>query len=468
MKNKSLVFSIVFSLFSIALLFTINYVTSFAHPWFIYPAFAVLWWPLSLYFGKTKKFRAFSVIGALYIAGFSYLVNLITSTSFPWFMFPAFAVMWWPLSVLLAKKPKAFAVVSALYISAFFAILNYTTSPGFPWAIFPIFAVMWWPLTVLINPAKRAKIYSIVGGIYILGFMWIVNYITTPSVIWFFYPAFAVLWWPISLVICGAKKYKLYSVVSTIYITAFLALVNYITSPQYIWFYYPLYALLWWPLSMFLARKPKIYSVVMSLLTLGFLALINYMNSPNTIWFLYVGFNLIWWPLAMLLGKHAKSFWFALIGAASIIGYYIFLYYRLTPGIHPWYLYIILPAIWWSVCAALKKRALTIVFQIISVVVFLAYYIILNAILTPTVFWTIHLIYPALWALMGIYFGHTKKYFAFSICAAVVTIAYFAFINYMYSPNVIWAVYPAFAILWWPLSMYFFKSKKETPQKVSQ
>lgn len=219
---------------------------------------------------------------------------------------------------------------------------------------------------------------------------------------------------------------------------------------------------------MFLAKKSKIYSIVMSLLTLGFLALINYMNSPQTIWFLYAAFNLIWWPVAMLLGKRAKSLWFAVLGAAAIIGYYIFLYCRLTPGVHPWYLYIILPALWWPVCSALKRKALTIGFQLISLAAFVAYYTILNAILSPQTFWSIHLFYPVLWAVMGIYFGYSKKFFAFSVCAAVVTIAYFSIVNYIYSPNVIWAVYPAFAILWWPLSMYFFRRKKEIPQTASQ
>jgi len=64
------------------------------------------------------------------------------------------------------------------------------------------------------------------------------------------------------------------------------------------------------------------------------------------------------------------------------------------------------------------------------------------------------------WAVIGDYFGSRKKYFALSIWGAGITIIFFAYINYMNTPNVIWAVYPVFAILWWPLSLYFFKVRK--------
>ncbi len=467
MKNKSLIFAVIGAAMIIAITCITNYYTSPGFPWAIFPVFGVLWWPLSVYFGRSKKFKAFSVVGSLLIAGLAYLVYAVTSGDFPWYIFPVFGVLWWPLAMILgtAGRPKLFAAVSALYISAFFVLVNYVTSPAFPWAMFPIFGVMWWPLSVIINPSKRGRLFSILGSIYIILFLFAVNFITSWGHPWFIYPAFGVLWWPFSVIICGAKKYKLYAVLSVIYITAFLALVNYITSPQYAWFYYPVYGLLWWPLSMFLAKKPKLYSVVMSLLTLGYLMLINYQNSPTALWYPYAAFSLIWWPLAMFLGEKAKSIWFAVFGALSIIAYYVFLYYRLTPGAHPWYLYIILPAIWWPVTYALKDKAASILFQIISILIFAAYYSILNLILTPGYFWAINLIYPMLWALMGIYFGHTKKYFAFSICAAVVTIVYFSILNYMTTPHIIWAVYPSFAILWWPLSMYFFKVKKEKPLK---
>jgi Uncharacterized protein involved in biosynthesis of c-type cytochromes len=44
----------------------------------------------------------------------------------------------------------------------------------------------------------------------------------------------------------------------------------------------------------------------------------------------------------------------------------------------------------------------------------------------------------------------------FSICGSILIIALFLFINLYYTPGVIWFVYPIFAILWWPLAMFFW------------
>ena len=142
----------------------------------------------------------------------------------------------------------------------------------------------------------------------------------------------------------GWGKYKLYSVVSSIYAAAFLALVNLLTSPSYIWFYYPAFVVAWWPLSMFLAKKnPKLYSVVMSIVVIGFLALINLVHTPGTLWFHQTIFFVVWWPAVMLLGKRAKTLAFAMVSAAVIIGYSFLIYHLQTPGIHPWYLYVVFP-----------------------------------------------------------------------------------------------------------------------------
>ncbi len=43
----------------------------------------------------------------------------------------------------------------------------------------------------------------------------------------------------------------------------------------------------------------------------------------------------------------------------------------------------------------------------------------------------------------------------YSIWGSLLIIGLFTFINFYYSPQVIWFVYPTFAVLWWPLSMYY-------------
>lgn len=43
-------FSIWGSMLIIAFLFFINYTTSWGYPWFVFPTFGVLWWPLAMFF----------------------------------------------------------------------------------------------------------------------------------------------------------------------------------------------------------------------------------------------------------------------------------------------------------------------------------------------------------------------------------------------------------------------------------
>ena len=54
----------------------------------------------------------------------------------------------------------------------------------------------------------------------------------------------------------------------------------------------------------------------------------------------------------------------------------------------------------------------------------------------------------------------TKLNLGFSIWGSLLIICFFIFINFYYTPHTIWFVYPTFAVLWWPLSMYFYWLRK--------
>ena len=56
----------------------------------------------------------------------------------------------------------------------------------------------------------------------------------------------------------------------------------------------------------------------------------------------------------------------------------------------------------------------------------------------------------------------TKLYLEYSIWGSILIIALFISLHFYYAPNVIWFIYPTFAVLCWPLTMYFkwMKMKK--------
>ena len=43
----------------------------------------------------------------------------------------------------------------------------------------------------------------------------------------------------------------------------------------------------------------------------------------------------------------------------------------------------------------------------------------------------------------------------FSLWGSALIIALVVFANLYYTPNVVWAVYPVFAVLWWPLTIFY-------------
>ena len=131
----------------------------------------------------------------------------------------------------------------------------------------------------------------------------------------------------------------------------------------------------------------------------------------------------------MLLGKKAKTLAFSIISAAIIIAYHVWLNLYLVPGGFPWFWYMILPVRWWPVSIALKDRAKSGRFFLVSLAIFFAYYIVLNLILSPTYIWAPYLTYPALWLVMGLYIYKKKKPLLFSITSTVIKASFIKIIN---------------------------------------
>lgn len=51
--------------------------------------------------------------------------------------------------------------------------------------------------------------------------------------------------------------------------------------------------------------------------------------------------------------------------------------------------------------------------------------------------------------------------FSFSVWGALLIIGLSMFINLYYTPEAIWFIYPVFAVLWWPLAMYYVWRRKQ-------
>ena len=105
-----------------------------------------------------------------------------------------------------------------------------------------------------------ALAFSIWGSALITALMLFINFYYTPGNIWFVYPVFAVVWWPMALYFqwyrnkTGERIGFAFSVCSFLLITALMLFINFYYTPHTIWFVYPVFAVLWWPLAMLFHR----------------------------------------------------------------------------------------------------------------------------------------------------------------------------------------------------------------------
>ena len=141
--------SLICILFFITTNLTINQMTGIDSIWFIYPVFAVLWWPLSLIFHGWGRYREYSLVSTFFIILFLITTNYVTSPGHPWFLYAAYPVLWWPITLYAGRKAGTvgYALIGSVSTILYYSALNYQISPAYPWAIFPAFAVLWIPNT---------------------------------------------------------------------------------------------------------------------------------------------------------------------------------------------------------------------------------------------------------------------------------------------------------------------------------
>lgn len=205
------------------------------------------------------------------------------------------------------------------------------------------------------------------------------------------------------------------------------------------------------------------FAVVGSLMSILFFILVNYLTSPHDSWFIYPTFVLLLWPVSLIFIKQGKYKLHAALGSLLVIVFLVTNNYLYSP-VHPWFLYAIFPVIWWPIAVFSGKKATTLAFALIGSMSTILYYALLNVALSPQYPWAIYPAYAVLWWPLALYYARKKHYFGLSVAASVLTIIFLVVVNVVSSPQTIWAIYPIFAILWWPLSMYYYQFKKDVQQ----
>ncbi len=210
MRKSTIIFSCIGAFLTISFLITINTIINPDNQWSMYPSFVIIFWPIIIYHFAMKKYKALSLVSAVMLVFFLGIINYVTSPVHPWFLYPAYPILWCPILMYAGRwrKKISFAIVSSGSLIAYSVVLNVILSPGYPWFIYTTFVLLWWPIIQYFVTTKKFMAFSIVGSILVSVFFIIVNWISTPHVIWAIYPIFVVLWWPLVVYCFGYLRRK--------------------------------------------------------------------------------------------------------------------------------------------------------------------------------------------------------------------------------------------------------------------
>jgi hypothetical protein len=463
MKIKSL-FSVTASAMSIIFFILINLITSPGFPWCIFPIFAVLWWPISTVSYDKKNPLLLSIAGSLLSTVFFITVNLTTSAAFLWFVFPVFAILWWPLSMISHRKKSALflAVVGSILSVIFFIIVNLMTSPEFMWCIYPVFAVLWWPLSLYCGQKKYFRALAVSGSIMTITLFFVTNFMTSKTVDWAFYPMLPVLFWPIGMFFKKHLKSNLFLAIAGMMTMAYYITLNVILSPGFPWSVIVAYEILLIISGIvFIRRNASIWFFVSGLaVTAVFLSSILWFPVLKTSWFCQIAFLSVSSLFITYLCMKRRYSSTLILGSVLTLAY-LFLNNILYTPEHLWFLYTLFPIVWLWIMILMPKQAKTFLFALFSSVTGICYYAVLNLLMSPGYPWAIFPSFALLWWPLSIYYARTKKHFLFSVLGSILLTVFFIVTNLISGTSILWCVFPIFAVLWWPLSIYYFIYKRK-------
>ncbi|GAK05599.1 hypothetical protein JCM19037_4110 [Geomicrobium sp. JCM 19037] len=192
------------------------------------------------------------------------------------------------------RRSEWLPVMLATAIIACVAVaLDLLLSPSLTWSPFLLLLLLLWPLSHL-----PYRTYSITGSALIFITLALINSIETPHYAWVLY-ALPIFVWPISAWFPRTFKTSLMAWVCFFIISLYYIGLNIGWEDRFPWAIFPVFALLWWPMTVQFVRRPVLYAFVMSGLLALFFIVVNLVTSPQELWAVYPIFVFIWWPLSM-------------------------------------------------------------------------------------------------------------------------------------------------------------------------
>lgn len=431
MKSDKAHFAVAGAALTAAMLVAFNIIVSPHTLWFIYPVYALAWWPLGVIFCTQKRYLTFAAAGSLVTLLFLAAVNLLTSPAHLWFLYAVAPLLCVPAAVHLRGRIKSVAVAAVLaaVLALYAVVINLLLTPGCYWAVYPVFAVLWWPLSLVFKGKHGGTMYAVCGALAIMAFLILDNMLNT-AYPWALYACPAVVFWPLSVFL--GKRMGTLSVALAVSacVVAWYGALNLMLEPGSPWVMFVAYAALWWPLSVgfYGKRRAHVYAAVMSAVSIAFFAAVNAVYSPGALWAHYSAYAILWWPLSVAFyGKRRAHVYAAVMSAAST--------------------------------AFFAHRGSRKLYAVVMSALSIGFLVAVNLLTSPAFLWSAFPSLGLLWWPLAAALG--KRAGIFSVTGSLLVIVTALTVNLMTSPGFLWSVFVMFAVLWWPLSVLFFAQRKK-------
>jgi len=452
MKKYSVQFSSAGALLTAVMFAVLNYITTPNTLWCIYPIYTVIWWPIGVFLCLRKHYMAFALAGGLTTMTFLAAVNLITTPQNLWFLYTLPPLLCFPACVYFRSKISlGIAVLFSLILIAYYPIVNLALTPERFWAIYPIFVTLWWPLHLTFKSDNKK--FSIVGALLTITFFIASNLLET-SYPWSLYACFPVALWPAEMYLgkkMGALWFSVFASVSSV---LWYGVINLLLAPYSPWVIFVAFAVLWWPLSVYFYGKhcPQKYAVLMSALSIMFFITVNVIYSPGAVWAIYPVFGLLWWPVTMAFARRKKFLEYAVVASLMTIVYLAAVNLITSPAF-PWSVLPSLCILWWPLAMLFKGKRRPFAFA--GSLLIIATLLTINLITSAVFIWSVFPSLCVVWWPAAVVFADRKSPFGFSVVGCLLVTALVGTINLMTSPGFLWSLFVVFVVLWWPLSVYF-------------
>ena len=188
-------------------------------------------------------------------------------------------------------------------------IINVLITPEYLWFLYPAFFFILWPISLFLIKKKKYKFYAYFCSTLLIVYIVIENILNSPEHPWFLYAVYPLIWWPICVSIGKKAKSIRFAWFVTIMTILYYSILNLVLSPIHPWAIYPSYLILWWPITLYFLRKKNIFglSVAGSMISILFFGILNWVTSPQIPWAVFPIFVFLWWPLSMYYFSFLKQ-----------------------------------------------------------------------------------------------------------------------------------------------------------------